>query len=131
VRRLVLVAPAGVPSPRSPTGDALALLHMAVLAGPRFWPRLLADARRAGLRALYRAAGHARSDDALAAARAIVAPTLLLWGDRDTLTPRADVERLAAAISGARIDTLPGVGHVALAERPDALARSLLDFLEG
>lgn len=131
VRRLALVAPGGVPSARSAVREAAALLHMAALAGPRFWPVMARDVVRAGLRVIERASHDVRQDDARAQLPAIAAPTLIVWGERDTLVPQSDIEQFAAAIPGARVVTLPGVGHVPMAERPEALAGVLLDFLDG
>ena len=48
-------------------------------------------------------------DDAAELGR-IVAPTLLLWGERDGLFSRQEQERLAAAIPGARLHSGPGDG---------------------
>ena len=129
VRRLVLVAPAGVPSQRGQLPDFASLLHMAWLAGPSFWPNLARDARRAGLRSIVAAAREVRLDDATALLPRIVAPTLILRGDRDTLVPRGDVERIAALVPGARLETLPHTGHGSMAECPGALAAAILAFV--
>ena len=41
---------------------------------------------------------------------AIVAPTLILWGDRDAVVPRADQDELLARIRGARLTIYNGYG---------------------
>ena len=42
----------------------------------------------------------------------ISAPTLIAWGDRDSLLPRADQEAMATEIPGARFVVYPDVGHL-------------------
>jgi len=66
-------------------------------------------------------------DDAADLGR-IVAPTLLLWGERDRLFSREEQERLAAAIPGARLQVVPESGHSPHLERPERVADSLDAF---
>ncbi len=129
VRRLVLVAPGGVPTERSSLADLGSLLHMGWRAGPSFWPTLVRDARRAGLRAIDAAGRDVRGDDATPLFSRITAPTVMLWGDRDTLVPRRDIDRIAAGIAGARTEVFPGVGHVPMAECPERLAAAIAGFV--
>ena len=53
-------------------------------------------------------------------ARSLTMPTLVLWGDKDRLVDPALAPRLAAAIPGAVLHVLEGVGHVAMLEAPEA-----------
>jgi len=129
VRRLVLIAPGGVPVARSTLRDLVSMVHMGFLAGPCFWPTLVRDARRAGARAMLAAAKDVRFDDARALLPQVVAPTLVLHGDRDTLVPGADCELIAAGIPGARLQLLPGIGHTPMAECPEKLAAAIAAFL--
>jgi pimeloyl-ACP methyl ester carboxylesterase len=128
VRRLVLVAPGGVPVTRGAVADTMSLLHMGALAGPGFWPQLARDARRTGLRGLLAAGRDVRTDDATALLPQIAAPTLVVWGDRDTLVPRRDAELISRGISGARLEVLQGIGHVPMAECPEQLAGLIAGF---
>jgi pimeloyl-ACP methyl ester carboxylesterase len=57
------------------------------------------------------------------------APTLVVWGERDGLIPRSHGERYVELIDGARIETIPGCGHLPVLERPEELARLTIDFL--
>jgi pimeloyl-ACP methyl ester carboxylesterase len=58
-------------------------------------------------------------------------PTLVLWGAADRVT-RPDYGRsFAAAIPGARFDTIDGAGHFPHLEQPEALVRRVLDFVKG
>lgn len=56
---------------------------------------------------------------------AISAPTLIVWGARDTLLPRADQEAMAAQIPGARLVIYDGVGHLPVIEAPERIAADL------
>ena len=59
----------------------------------------------------------------------IKAPTLIVWGDRDSLT-RGGQEALTAAITGSRLVVYPGTGHALHWEEPDRFAADLVAFTE-
>ncbi|MCC1482785.1 alpha/beta fold hydrolase [Roseibaca sp. Y0-43] len=58
-------------------------------------------------------------------------PTLVLHGLDDTECPPDHGRALAAAITTARLDLLPGCGHVPMAEKPEAFAQTLAAFAVG
>jgi pimeloyl-ACP methyl ester carboxylesterase len=59
----------------------------------------------------------------------ISAPTLLLWGEQDRVMPRSYADRFAAGITGrSEIRTIPGAGHLAELDQPDATAVAILDW---
>jgi pimeloyl-ACP methyl ester carboxylesterase len=60
---------------------------------------------------------------------AIAAPTLVVVGAEDVEDIRRAAEQLAAQITGARLETIAGAGHLPSLERPAELNRLLLDFL--
>jgi rifampin ADP-ribosylating transferase len=60
----------------------------------------------------------------------ITAPTLIIWGARDELLLREDLERLAAAIPGSRLIVYPDTGHLVLWEQPERVASDLTDFVK-
>lgn len=60
----------------------------------------------------------------------IACPTLILAGRDDVLTPRAAQEAMAGAIPGADLVLLGRCGHLSTLERPDAVTRQLLAWLE-
>jgi non-heme chloroperoxidase len=60
----------------------------------------------------------------------IKAPTLIVWGDQDTILPRDDQEALAAAIPGSRLIVYPGAGHAFYWEEPDRVAADLAAFVQ-
>ena len=55
-------------------------------------------------------------------------PTLVVVGTRDLITPARRSRVLAARIPGARLEVLPGCGHLVMLERPEALAGLLGAF---
>jgi non-heme chloroperoxidase len=67
-------------------------------------------------------------DDAADLGR-VVAPTLILWGERDALFPREQQERLVAAIANTGLILYPETGHCPNWERPERVASDLDAFL--
>jgi pimeloyl-ACP methyl ester carboxylesterase len=61
---------------------------------------------------------------------AVRAPTLILWGAEDAWIPVEHARRFAEAIPGSRTAVIPACGHVPQEERPDEVARLLLEFLD-
>jgi len=59
----------------------------------------------------------------------ISAPTLVVSGDRDRVTPPALSEDIAARIPGARLARIAGAGHISNMERPEEFNRLVLEFL--
>ncbi|MDR6415618.1 alpha/beta hydrolase [Pseudarthrobacter sulfonivorans] len=59
----------------------------------------------------------------------IQAPTLILYGGRDTLLPRADQETLASRIAGSSLKVYPDVAHLVLWEVPGRVADDAVAFL--
>jgi pimeloyl-ACP methyl ester carboxylesterase len=60
----------------------------------------------------------------------ISAATLLIWGEHDTLFPRAHQDTLRAGIKGSRLTIYKDIGHCPNWEDPKRVAADLLDFLE-
>jgi pimeloyl-ACP methyl ester carboxylesterase len=58
-------------------------------------------------------------------------PTLVVWGEADTMIPAERGRRLAAAIPGARYVGLPGVGHTCQIEAPQEFIAAVAPFLDG
>jgi pimeloyl-ACP methyl ester carboxylesterase len=69
-------------------------------------------------------------DDSAKALGQIRAPTLVMWGDQDTVLSRDDQETLVAAIPGARLVVYSGAGHALYWEEPDRIASDLVAFVE-
>jgi non-heme chloroperoxidase len=62
---------------------------------------------------------------------AISVPTLILWGERDSILTREEQERLAVAIPNATLRVYPDTGHAVAWERPDWVVRDLKAFVRG
>ena len=61
---------------------------------------------------------------------AITAPTLILWGEDDLLTPLDEGQQLSAAINGSQLVVVPGTGHRPHLEDPAAVATFISEFLD-
>lgn len=63
---------------------------------------------------------------AIEAAAKITAPTTLILGERDMMTPLKSGKQLATAIAESKPVVLPGAGHMMTAERPDDVLKALI-----
>lgn len=61
---------------------------------------------------------------------AIICPTLVLAGSQDQITPPEVQLEMASAIPNATLVLLPRCGHLAPLERPDAVTRQLIAWLD-
>lgn len=80
------------------------------------------EAYRIGARAVWLADQRQR-------AAAIRAPTLILCGDEDAITPPSLSEELGALVPDARLHLIAGASHLANIDRPDEFNRAIDDFL--
>jgi pimeloyl-ACP methyl ester carboxylesterase len=110
VRRLVLVATSGGVDVRSAGAADWRPDYLASLPGV---PRWFVDDRT----------------DLTARLGELVAPTLLVWGDADPVSPIAVAHLLHARIRGSRLVVIPGGDHDVAHDRPDAVAAVIRDHL--
>ena len=68
--------------------------------------------------------------DERAGLSAITCPTLVLVGDGDELTPPVLSQEIAGAISGARLVVVPACGHLSTLERPEAVNKALVEWMQ-
>jgi pimeloyl-ACP methyl ester carboxylesterase len=61
--------------------------------------------------------------------RRVRAPTLLIWGARDTLVSAEGREALRAGITGSRVRIFDSLGHDLFWEDPDGVTAAITDFL--
>lgn len=112
-------------------GDMLPrLLDPASLANPRLAERMrtmMADQPAETVIAAL--AGLRDRPDSRPTLPTINAPTLVLVGEHDALTPPADATAMAAAIPGARLVVIPAAGHMSPMENPRAVNAALRGFL--
>jgi pimeloyl-ACP methyl ester carboxylesterase len=157
VRRLILVAPAGVRprgrlpasllAPSIPTlfaarrrlapltdfglGRRL-LLSLAVADGSTISPtqaRLMIEASNGASR-IAAAFAAVASADLRPLLTQTVAPLGLIWGQRDLTVPARGAGEIRAARPDALLELIPEAGHVPMIERPEAFAAALAGLLE-
>ncbi len=67
--------------------------------------------------------------DSTARLAEIHVPTLVIVGDEDVLTPPREARAMVDAIPGARLEIIPGAGHLTNLERPAAFTCAVRDFV--
>jgi pimeloyl-ACP methyl ester carboxylesterase len=127
-RRLVLVAPAGIPCGRS-LPSRFVQLGVELYDARRWLPMLAYDALRTGPVDVVRGIAFVSGRDLRSELAAVRAPTLLVWGERDRLVPLHVAEEWRQTLPDARLAYLP-CGHVPMLEAPRQLADSMLSFLD-
>lgn len=69
--------------------------------------------------------------DLPATMRRISAPTLLIWGTKDTVTVRRDQDALLRGIRGSELKVYEGAGHAVQWEEPARVAADIAGFVAG
>ncbi len=55
----------------------------------------------------------------------------MLWGSEDRVIPASYAKVLAEGIAGpARVESIPGAGHLADLDQPELVAEKILSFLD-
>lgn len=129
VTHLALAAPAVLPASRAPLyRNLLPMVEALPAMSPTFLPILAYDVLRAGPRTLMRSGRELLRLDLQADLTRVSAPTLLVWGQRDTLVPLSLAPLLRQSLPHAELVILEGAGHVAMYDRPQAFNAALLAF---
>lgn len=142
LRRLVLVAPAGLRVPHHPPADLFTLRPQELPSYLVENPEVLRPYLPTGhdpdfLTARYRETSSIARlmwDRPMGSAKLahwlhrITVPTLLLWGSADRLIPAAQAEAWSKLLPNATVRVIPDAGHLVLVEKPEA-ARAVADFL--
>ena len=128
VKRLALIAPAGVFATRSRLAFAAPLTRQ-VLHGPSRLPRMIHDTWRVGPWRLWLISSDLLRVDLLPELPGVRARTLVLWGADDPLLAPAAGELFVERIPDARLVVIPDCGHVPMLDAPEQLNRELLEFL--
>jgi pimeloyl-ACP methyl ester carboxylesterase len=63
-------------------------------------------------------------------ALAALLPSLIVWGERDSIIPLAHGEAAHAAMPGSRLEVFPGAGHMPHDADPERFARVLTEFCD-
>jgi len=116
--------PAGLARQRTP-----------VLLSPEALPEVIAEAESImaeihpdGYRFAARAFAETDERDVL---RRIEVPTLVIWGECDTVVTREEVDYLLENIPGAQFEIIPKAGHLSNQENPEAFNDAIRRFLAG
>jgi pimeloyl-ACP methyl ester carboxylesterase len=56
-------------------------------------------------------------------------PALVLWGDADRVTPLPQGQHLASMLPKARLEVMPGIGHIPHLEDTTSFNALLLSYL--
>jgi pimeloyl-ACP methyl ester carboxylesterase len=129
VDRLVLVNAAGLPFSRNYLQHALGLVRALRFLPFNFLPVLVADSLGAGLLNLWRAGREILRSELTEKLAQIRAPTLVVWGEHDTLIPLQWGRRFVEFISDVRFVVVEGAGHNPMWDRADVFNQVILDFL--
>ena len=150
VRRLALIAPFGLFDEADPAADPWAqrkdaVANLMCADGGRWeamvsppdgansveWPIEMTRAAEAAARAFW-PLGNTRLEKRLGL---IAAPTLVLWGEKDAVQPLSYAAKFADGIDkggingAAKVQSIPGAGHLAYLDQPEAVARAVLAHL--
>lgn len=71
-----------------------------------------------------------RRPDSIETLESIVAPTLIIVGEEDGLTPPSAAEAMHAAIPNSKLQVIARAGHLSPLESPDEVNRSIRSFFE-
>ena len=109
----------------------LPLIVAASRAGDRALAEaILAQARATGSDAwLLQMRAVMRRVDSRADLPGIAAPTLVIVGDEDQITPPDHASEMAETIPGARLEVIADCGHMSSMERPERVTELLLEWL--
>lgn len=134
IKRLVLVDAAGLPRPITPrmvTRFAYEMAPPRQWGDPTFLPVILGDALSAGAWNVVRALRHILRDDVRPLLTEIRQPTLILWGERDSIIPPRHGEEMRRLIPESRLLVLRGTYHNPMVDDPAAFNHAVLAFLAG
>ncbi len=60
----------------------------------------------------------------------IKTPTLIIWGDKESIFPRSEQDLLTAALRYSTLKVYRDIGHVPVWECPDQVAKDLHEFID-
>ncbi|MCY7315456.1 MAG: alpha/beta hydrolase [Rubrivivax sp.] len=122
--------PADLADPADPAGRLVAATAIDAMNQTQAAQQIARDVMSRVPEASYRSALQAIvAFDRRAALSHIAVPTLLLAGELDRSAPPAVMQRMAARIAGSQFVSLPGAGHIANVEVPQAFNEAVVTFL--
>jgi non-heme chloroperoxidase len=96
-----------------------------------FFETMVGEAERVPAATWHGLATSLTADEPPEELRKIRVPTLIFWGEKDSIFSRADQDTLLKLIPHATLKAYPETGHALHWERPDQFAADLLTFLGG
>jgi pimeloyl-ACP methyl ester carboxylesterase len=97
---------------------------------PGFMDAIIAENRKLPARVWQAAVDGMLATHAATELSANAPPTLILWGDKDVITPGVDQDALVALLPHAEFKVYPETGHGMQWERPAEIARDIVAFVE-
>ena len=129
IDRLVLVDAAIRPQGTRASARPAHVMHSIGRGSLGFAPLLVRDLLRCHPLSIVAATVDAMQSDWEPHLTQIKAPTLIVWGERDAITPIALGHEIAAVVPGARLFTVAEAGHNPMWERADAFNAAVVHFL--
>jgi pimeloyl-ACP methyl ester carboxylesterase len=129
VDHLVLVDPAILPHDATFWRSVANLTRSIRYTPMRFLPVMAADALRAGPATVIEATRQIHATDMRPRLAGIQSPTLVIWGDHDTLVPLGVGEEISSQIPDVMFAIFPGAGHLPMWDAPDNFNRTVTAFL--
>lgn len=129
VDRLILVGPTVDPQARTVLQQAARLLVDFVFEKPSLLYHLLIDGWRAGIGRTWQTFQYALADYSEEKLSAILAPTLVVRGDRDLVAPQRWVEEITQRLPDGRLAVIDQGPHCVNYSTPDALVQVVQAFI--
>lgn len=129
VDRIVLVDALAMPIGRSLFGNAAGLLGWLRYTALDFLPVVAMDAYRAGPLTLFTATRQVLSADIRHKLEHVKAPSLIIWGENDTVLPLSLGKLLHEYLPHAEFEVIPNAGHNPMWDRPYEFNHTVDRFL--
>ncbi len=129
VRRLILVDTAGIPNriSRRWVGRVMSPWTWCPFG---FYRTMLGDLLRYGPGNMRAGVRELRRYDIRPLLERIQTPTLVIWGERDSLTPVQNGREIASGLAYGRLEIVPKARHLPMVSDPSATSRLMLEFLK-
>ena len=61
---------------------------------------------------------------------AIKQPALIIWGEKDEVTPLSFAKIMEERIQNSRLEVLTGAGHYSFLDKPEEFTKTAINFLK-
>jgi len=96
---------------------------------PEFLQTVVNECRKTPARVWREAMAEMLAPEANVELKKIKTPTLILWGDKESVFPRSEQDLLVGALRNSVLKVYPNTGHALHWERPERFAKDLQDFI--